>query len=105
MKKIETGSLYKIITVENREFEIYYGYNSPFEREYWKEPTPIYPNFLKKPIYNDLGKPFARADQDICEHYLPKEEVSGEDWCNDCNYFETKEDIIGLCNCPENINI
>ncbi len=99
VKKFESGSLYKIITVEDRKFEIRYGFYSDAERERWNEPTPIYPNFLKEPIYTGSGKPVARADQDVCEHYSPKPDESGEGWCNDCVHFEVKEDLIGICNC------
>ncbi len=99
MNKAEIGSLYKIIAVEDREFEIQYGFYSDAERELWSEPTPIYPNFLEEPEYTGSGKPIIRADQDVCEHYDPKPDESGEKWCNDCIHFEPKEEIIGICNC------
>ncbi len=99
MKKPKIGSLYKVIAVEDRKFEIYYGFYSDSERELWTEPIPIYPNFLKEPIYTGSGKPLARADQDVCRHYRPKPNESGEKWCNDCTHFEPGEELIGICNC------
>ncbi len=100
MDRINEGELYKVITVEEKSFHVYYGYYSDTEREMW-EPVPIFPNFEKEPVFTNEGKPYTRADQDACEHYLPKPDVSGEDWCNDCKHFSLGEDVIGVCRCDK----
>ncbi len=98
MKEIKEGDLYKSLTIEGNTFNIIYGYYSQSERELWG-PTPIYPDFLKNPMFTASGCPYTRADQDICEYYEPKKEVSGEDWCNDCTHFVLGQEIIGICKC------
>ncbi len=100
MNRIKEGSLCKTLLVEGKQFDIRYGYHSPAEREHW-EPAPIYPNFLREPVYSSRGWPFATANQDICPHYLPKPSVSGEDWCNDCSFYCAGQDLIGTCRCPQ----
>ncbi len=103
MKRIKEGSLYKSLHIEGTTFDIHYGYYSDSERERWDESTPIFPDFIKKPQYSTSGKPYAKADQDTCNHYAPKPTVSGENWCNDCDHFNHIEETIGLCECPERI--
>ncbi len=98
MENIKEGDLYKSIKIDDKTFDIYYGYYSEAERSLW-EPAPIFPDFLKTSVYTNDGKPYARADQDICEHYSPKHNVSGEEWCNDCKHFELKEEVLGICKC------
>ncbi len=98
MEKAKEGSLYKSLKVADRTFDIYYGYYSESERLIW-EPTPIFPDFTQNFTYTVDGKPYARADQDVCEHYSPKPQVSGENWCNDCEHFVLGEEIIGICQC------
>lgn len=95
------GDLYKVITVDGVSFEIYYGFYGDVEREHW-EPMPVFPNFKKNAVYNGDGFAFATADQDVCEHFVPKKSVSNEGWCHDCNYFHLKEEFIGVCKCPQN---
>ena len=51
-------------------------------------------------LYTKDGIPFVTADQDICEWFNPKLEISSENWCNDCEYIEKHEEFIGLCKCP-----
>ncbi len=100
MSNIKEGNLYKTITVADKTFQIYYGYYSENERAIW-EPAPIFPDFLKNPVFTDSGLPFTRADQDVCPHYSPKPKVSGEEWCNDCKHFKPGEDLIGICRCSK----
>ncbi len=100
MERPKEGNLYKTLNVLNKIFHIYYGYNSNSERELW-DPSPIYPNFLKEPQYTDCGKPYTRADQDVCEHHSPKKNASGEMWCNDCKHFQQGEELIGVCKCEK----
>ncbi len=94
------GSLYKILNAYGKHFEIRYGYYSDAERDRW-DPTPIFPNFIKQPQYTDCGRPYATAEQDICDHYHAKPQASGEDWCNDCIHFRPLEEIIGICDCKK----
>lgn len=100
MNEIKEGSLYKSIKIGDHTFDIYYGYYSDSERSLW-EPTPIFPDFTKNLTYNSRGEPYTGAYQDICEHYSPRPEVSGENWCNDCEHFLLCEEIIGICKCRE----
>ncbi len=100
MDSIKEGSLYKSIEIEGTVFNIYYGYYSKSERERW-EPAPIFPDFIKAPTYTSDGKPHTRADQDVCEHYEPKPNISGENWCNDCKHFVLWEEILGICHCDD----
>lgn len=104
MDNHKEGELYKSISVGGEIFEIIYGFYDECERGNWPT-TPIFPDFLKEPMYTNDGIPFVTASQQICEDYKPKQIVSGEEWCNDCEYFETGEEIIGLCKCEKRRNI
>ncbi len=95
---IKEGGLYRSLNVRGTTFNIHYGYYSDAEREIW-EPAPIFPDFIKQPQFTELGEPYTTADQDICEHFEPKPQVSGENWCNDCIFFSLEEEIIGICKC------
>ncbi len=103
MKKNKEGDLYKILNVHGRQFEIRYGYYSDEERRIW-EPTPIFPNFTKTPLYTNDGMPYVTAEQDVCMHYKPGIHISDESWCNDCIFYESGEEIIGVCTCKKNRN-
>ncbi len=100
MSGCREGDLYKKLTIEGREFEIRYGYYSEAERSLWG-PTPVYPDFLKTPMYTENGFPYVTAEQSVCGHFQPKIRVSGEDWCHDCRFFRLGEEIIGICTCME----
>ncbi len=104
MSSLKEGNLYKVLTVEGKTFEIRYGYYSDSEREIW-EPTPLFPNFEKNPMYTDCGHSFVTAEQDVCEHFSPKPKISGENWCADCIYYGHGEEIIGVCKCDERKSI
>ncbi len=104
MKNIEEGSLYKSITIEDNTFDIFYGYYSEAERQRW-EPAPIFPDFTKTPMFTQDGAPYTRADQDVCKHYTPKPQVSGENWCNDCQHYRLGEEVLGVCLCDKRNNI
>lgn len=105
MTGIKEGDLYKIVEIEGYTFEIRYGYYEPeLERE-WNDPMPVFPNFLKEPLYTPSGRPFVTADQKICEHFSPKPKISGEDWCNDCEHLEKHEEFLGVCKCEARRNI
>lgn len=96
MEKVRDGDLYKLIKVYDREFDLRYGYYEEFERDIG-EPIPIYPDFLKEPIYTADGRPFVTAMQDVCGEYSG----SGNDnVCFSCEHYEAGEELIGICKCP-----
>ena len=100
MDNIKEGSLYKTITIDDKEFVIKYGYYDEKEKySKYNEPIPIFPDFLNYPEYNKEGKPFVTHMQDKCIHYKGNE---NQETCYSCKYFQTKEDLIGICNCPKN---
>lgn len=100
MDSVKEGALYKLVKLGGRTIELRYGYYDAELERGNIELTPIYPNFYKDPLYTKDGIPFVTADQDICEWFNPKLEISSESWCNDCEYIEKHEEFIGLCKCP-----
>ena len=93
------GDLYKEVTVSGKTFRLLYGYYESFERESpFSEPIPIYPDFMKEPCYTEEGKPIATAMQNICEHYSGK--MDEDSSCSDCSFFQSSEELFGLCHCP-----
>lgn len=94
------GDLYKEVTVGGKTFRLLYGYYEDYERESrFNDPIPIYPDFIKNPLFTDEGIPFVTAMQDICLHYEGKQEC---DSCADCIHFQKGEELFGLCGCFEN---
>ncbi len=96
MSDKKEGELFKTIEIEGVKFPVYYGYYSPCDKGL-SETVPIFPDFIKEPLYSLNGAPFVTADQDLCQFFKPKKTVSGENWCNDCKFFSQKGEIIGLC--------
>lgn len=97
MKNIKDGDLYASFSVCGREFSIYYGYYDDAERESpYGEPTPIYPDFIREPIYTADGYPYVTEMQDVCPHY--EGSPRGES-CYACRHFERGAELIGLCRC------
>lgn len=93
------GDLYKEITIRGKTFQLFYGFYEPFERESRdSEPMPIYPDFLKNPVFTDEGVPFVTAMQDVCKRFRGK---ADSDSCADCEHFLSCEELFGLCTCPE----
>ena len=93
------GALYKRVEIEGREFFLHYGYYEACDRENpLCEPIPIYPDFLKAPIYTDEGYPFATDMQDACEYHRG---AHPEDGCYSCSYYKKCEEFFGICRCPE----
>lgn len=93
------GELFKCVTVFGRDFKLYYGYYEEQDRySKFAELIPVYPNFIKNPLYTGDGYPFATEMQDICEHY---EGDSDSDVCYKCSHFKKGEELIGLCLCKE----
>ena len=92
------GDVYKELTICGKKFLLLYGYYEDFERESrLNDPMPIYPDFIKEPVYTDEGLPFVTAMQDVCEHYSGRED--GES-CSDCIFFQKSEELFGFCVCP-----
>ncbi len=100
MKDIREGDLHKTVVVEDTVFEIRYGYTSEEERGRW-DPVPLYPDFVKIPMFTPDGFPFATVYQDGCRHFREKPLSSGERWCGDCKHFEQCEEYIGICRCAK----
>lgn len=93
------GDLYKILLLSGKSFELRYGYYEEFERQY-NEPMPIYPDFIKNPVYTEDGTPFVTKMQDACIHYSGKDTVDRE--CAGCAYYMHGDEFLGLCACPHN---
>lgn len=102
-RPVKEGELFKCITVFGKVFKLYYGYYEEQDR-YSKlaELIPVYPNFIKNPLYTDDGYPFATEMQDICEHYKGD---SNSEACYSCSHFKKGEELIGLCLCKERRHI
>lgn len=98
MNKAKDGDLYKTVTLHGVSFELRYGYYEEFERESG-EPIPIYPDFGNSPVYTPDGRPFVTQMQELCEH---GESHFAEGCCADCRYYCDGEELIGVCDCPEN---
>ena len=93
------GDLYKVIELHGKSFEIRYGYYEEIDRDY--EPVPIYPDFIKEPVYTDRGEPFVTLMQDPCESYEPSGRCSDRD-CGTCVHIARGHDLIGICKCEKN---
>lgn len=93
------GDLYKEVNLFGKTFKLVYGYYEDFERESSdSEPIPIYPDFIKNPLYTEDGIPFVTAMQDICEHYVG---IRDGDSCAECIHFQKCEELFGLCDCSK----
>ncbi len=99
MNKIRDGDLYKRIEAFGKTFDIRYGYYEDYERQAG-EPIPIYPDFISFPEYTEDGRPFVTAMQDSCNHGKLKDYSFG--FCNDCDFYESADDFIGVCICKQN---
>lgn len=100
VNSVKEGDIHTVINIEGKTFEIRYGYYDDCEREKW-DPIPIYPDFLKNPIYTNEGYPFVTRTQDPCSHYISKR-VRSDNWCADCIYFSDEKQEIGICKCKNN---
>lgn len=90
------NDLYNIIELHGRRFEIRYGYYEEIDRAY--EPIPIYPDFIKEPVYTDDGAPFVTLMQNPCESFEPSGRCSDLD-CGNCKHMERGEELIAVCRC------
>ena len=96
------GELYKSVELHGKRFVLYYGYYEECDRvNPLCDPIPIYPDFLKAPVYTDSGEPFVTAMQDVCEGYRG-DAPSPDTTCADCEYFKRGEDWFGICDFPKN---
>ena len=103
MKNIKApreGEIYKVLTVQNKIFEIRYGYYDENERDR-VEPLPIFPDLKANPVFTSDGKRIVTAIQDPCKRYNPKNEKRSEKWCGDCIYYLNAVDEISICGCTE----
>ncbi len=95
------GDLYKEVKVFGHTFRLLYGYYESFERESaFNEPIPIYPDFIKQPHYTADGIPITTAMQNVCRFYDGKNDEDSS--CLDCRFFQSYEELFGLCGCPQN---
>ncbi len=93
------GDIYKDVTIYGQTFRLFYGYYEDFERSAdGNEPMPIYPDFIKNPVFTAEGIPFATAMQDICEHY---DGGKKGDCCMECKHFKSCEELFGICKCDQ----
>ncbi len=98
---ISEGEIYKKVTAFEHTFELRYGYYEEFERENPAvEPMPIYPDFLKNPVYSNEGFPFVTKMQDSCMYYDGKTDDFCE--CAECRHYSHGSDLIGICTCKHN---
>ena len=97
------GELYKVVTAYGKTFELRYGYYEECDRANpLCEPSVIYPDFLREPVYTDNGEPLATVVQDACDSYRGEAKRTGDTTCAECKYFQCGEDWIGLCTCSKN---
>ena len=95
------GDLYKTILTFGKEFTLYYGYYEEIDRHSkYAEPTEIYPDFIKNPVFTENGAPFVTAIQNPCDYY--DKERDTVDKCADCKYFQKGEELFGICTHPNN---
>ncbi len=100
-EKVKEGDLYKILSISDCTFKLYYGYYEEYERENPAiEPMPIYPDFLKAPRYTDDGFPFVTKMQDACKRFKGKADEFSE--CAECEHYLHGDDLIGICTCHQN---
>ena len=97
------GDIFKTIAVGGHTFTIRYGYYTDSEREVMG-PIPIYPCFIRQPLYTQDGFPLITVFQDACEHYIPTDGTEGDAWCADCMHCSREQEAIGICQCSHRRN-
>ena len=96
---IKEGSVYKVMSIREKTFELRYGYYDERDRSgKYNEPIPIYPDFTKYPEYTSDGLPIVTAMQDACEYYEGRIDT---DSCGACAYFRKEEELFGICECEK----
>jgi len=97
------GELYRVVTTFGKTFELRYGFYGEKDRQNpLCEPVPIYPDFLREPLYTDEGEPFVTMMQDACARFNGDEKRTPDTTCADCKYFGQGEEWFGVCKCPRN---
>lgn len=95
------GDLYKRIEYQGKIFEIRYGFYEEQDRySQYAEPMEIYPDFLNQPQYTREGAPFVTAFQNPCEYFGGN--LNENSICEECASYRQVEELIGLCECPQN---
>ena len=92
------GDIFDIVHVGGHQFTIRYGYYEEAERGK-VDPIPIYPCFIRNPMYTVEGYPLVTRIQDVCEHYCTDEDSGGDGWCADCIHCQNAHEEIGICRC------
>ena len=94
------GEFYKTVNTFGKTFELKYGFYEERDRlNPLCKPVPIYPDFLKEPVYTEAGEPFVTVMQDACEHYKGGTPRTPNTTCAECDYFLDGEEWFGLCRC------
>lgn len=97
------GELYKKVELHGRTFALYYGYYEECDRRNpLCEPIPIYPDFLREPVYTDEGMPFVTMMQDACKSYKGEAKRTADTTCAECKHFKRGEEWFGICTGPNN---
>ncbi len=103
MTQIKDGALYKVFEIEGVRFEIFYGYETEAEKQNGWEPSPLYPDFARRPQYTKGGHPFTLAYGGPCPHYRPLNRDADDEWCANCPHFDQREEFVGLCKSPHRV--
>ena len=102
----QEGDLYKVVTTFGKTFELRYGfYDERDRRSPLCDPTVIYPDFLKDPLFTEQGEPFVTMMQDACGCYVGGAKRTPDTTCAECGCFRRGEEWFGICTCPHKRNI
>lgn len=94
------GDVYKIVTTFGKTFELRYGYYDERDRiSQICDPSIIYPDFIKEPLFTDDGEPFVTMMQDACKSYKGEARRTPDTTCAECKYFKRGEEWFGVCGC------
>ena len=97
------GELYKVVNTFGKSFELRYGYYEECDRRNpLCDPIPVYPDFIKEPMYTDNNEPFVTMMQDSCISFEGESGRTEDSTCGDCNYFKRGEEWFGICSLPCN---
>ena len=98
------GEIYKVVHTFGKTFELRYGYYDDCDRRnpLVDSPVPIYPDFIREPVYTEERTPFVTVMQDACKNYSGETKRTSDTTCEDCQYFTHGEDWFGICTCVKN---
>lgn len=94
----QEGDAYESYLIGGHTINVRYGFYDESDRESG-DPVPIFPNFLRTPLYTDEGFPLATQTQDSCVHYQVRPDTDGDGWCADCIHYSDGKSPIGICQC------